>query len=77
MKDLFTIMKEAPSNLSAAQKPKSWVAQRTTHGESLGAYFFMAGPWLLLYVPKSVMHKHAQIDVIRPSSLWLKFTTSS
>ena len=54
---------------SAAQKPQSWVAQRTTHGESLvGPYFFLAGPWLLLYVPTSVMPKHAQIDVIRPSS---------
>ena len=29
---------------SAAQKPKSWVVQRTTHGESLGGPYFF---WLV------------------------------
>ena len=37
-------------------------------GKSGWSVFFLAGPSLLLYVPKSAMPKHAQIDVVRPSS---------
>ena len=52
-KYLYLIEKVLDTSNSAAQKLKSWVAQRATHGESLGRlYFFWVARDFLLYALK-------------------------